>query len=203
MNMLEYMELPAGKRQILASFALAASALLACTLVTSDARANSRMPHTLDAKVTGNSVKICEHRICGGGTSRHEILRRNVATGEVLIIPLHCEDSGCILDECVPPGEYRYGESVAWYGQCYPIDAATVTSPLPEGCVPKLGPERPEKSNTIGPWGDDPEPNSCGGYGCFRCAVPGRSEPLADVSGAGAAAFLLGILLLGRRRKRR
>jgi hypothetical protein len=74
----------AGKRQVAACFALAASAL-----VTSDARANSAMPHTIDTSVEGNSVCVCEHRMCdpGGLEKQLQILRHGfVLAGEALAL---------------------------------------------------------------------------------------------------------------------
>jgi len=44
-------------------------------------------------------------RDCGSSVA---MLRQNVADGSVVVIGNNC-DSRCYVDECVPPGTYRYG----------------------------------------------------------------------------------------------
>jgi hypothetical protein len=196
----------ASKRVLTARSLPFFAALVVPGLFASNARANSAMPHTIDTTVDGNSVKVCEYKICADPADfprQHRILRHDVATGEVVVVPLHCAD-GCVVDECVPPGDYHYGEVFPWYGDCHPIAAAKVTAPLAATCAPTLGPERPTKSAEEAPWGDDPEPRSCGGgYGCLRCAAPGLSDADSHLPGAGAITLLMSLLLLARRPRRR
>ncbi len=69
--------------------------------------ANCAMGPTYDINVRDNTVMICAY---GEGMCPYTsaLLRQNVKTGETVELHAFCAEI-CYLDECVPPGTYRYG----------------------------------------------------------------------------------------------
>ena len=125
----------------------------------SSARANCAAPTTYSLAVKGNTVTVSlwnfRGRTCPdpGG-----MLREDVSTGEVLKLADFCAaDAGRYVDECVPPGTYRYGLATPYV--CEPAscgtsyyETATVSSTL-GGCVRSDGNLGPTAASGV-PWGD-------------------------------------------------
>jgi len=147
---------------------------LACTvfLLCAPALAVASQPSAgYHARAKGNSVTICPQLLNDRACPQPEgMLRHNTETGEVVRLAEHCtrrrvsapgqvndaHRGACYLDECVPPGRYRYGyarplECVGGMTQYY--TAVTVTRPLPEGCRRASAPPTPR---THVPWGASP-----------------------------------------------
>jgi hypothetical protein len=167
-------------------------------------------------RVDGNTVTVCADNVsptgCGHsfGSPPPVMLRQDTKTGAVVELPrdLYGEIDTqlcpgnfqsccleCFVDECVPPGTYRYGEAPAlphcgeYYGE------VTVTSPLPAGCTPK---NPPEATSVEPPWinvaGNDRE---CPSDGC-DCAL---GSPARAVLGVQVGLFIIGLALYLRRRR--
>jgi hypothetical protein len=125
-----------------------------------------------------NTVGVCVYgettRRCPGGG---DLLREEPSTGAVVRLPDVCTSGSCYVDECVPPGDYRYGyaeplacESAS--GTDY-FGTAEVTTPL-DTCERR--PDNPGPADYAGtvPWNDDPircEP-SYGRDGCSCSSSP-------------------------------
>ena len=111
-----------------------------------------------------NTITVCPSnsagRACpdGGG-----MLRESEATGDVVRLNDDCapHDTGigiveCYVDECVPPGVYRYGFAVPYDCSVYSCwtnyyDTMSVTSPV-EGCSRLEGTTPPEPYGAPPPW---------------------------------------------------
>ena len=173
------------------------------------ARADMAPPPSPDyeIKVDGTTVKIylikggTYEMPCTGGTpGEYAVVRENVSTKEVYLLPLYCEtDSGSteyIADYCVPPGKYRYG-------MLKPLDCPTdlyadveVTETKTCSNDPRKLP--PKKSTSPAPWDGKDKSN--------YCSYP-DDDTGCSVAGSAAQVGLGGLLLLlvglSRRRRRR
>lgn len=120
--------------------------LVAVVLSAPSARANCARPVSYDARVTGNTVEIepvnFENRACPDPSG---MLREDVASGAIVRIAEQCSEKAYI-DECVPPGKYRYGFGRAYV--CAPSACSTdyfteveVTAPLAKTCLSRAKPE--------------------------------------------------------------
>lgn len=157
---------------------LAAAALVLAGLLPAAARANCAAPTGYAAAVTGNTVTVELKNFTGracpdpGG-----LLRQDADGGQVVTLAQYCSDAGAYLDECVPPGTYRYGLASPY--ACQPsscstsyYQAVTVTAPL-GSCSRGAGDPGPTAGGTA-PWGvsdvvcisgGDAGPGSGGGGG--------------------------------------
>jgi hypothetical protein len=127
------------------------------------------------------------------------MLRQSVGTGEVVRLPQNCTNrrtdpaahrGACYIDECVPPGTYRYG-----YGR--PLECAgsstyyfaqvTVARELPKDCQRSGGAVATVKR---APWGTSPYVcvGGCGGELLHR---PGLTWGLILLLIAGASFVVL------------
>jgi hypothetical protein len=201
---------------ILGSFAAGLALLLVPTAARADCANGadySAQVSASDAGTGGNSVTVClmytkATYTCGqsGG-----IVRQNEQTGELDQLADFCVASSygggpCYLDECVPPGTYRYGLATAFdcsqagCGTVGLFTEATVTTPLPADCERSMGNSAPVETSTPAPWGSGEDPTSeknCGGCGC-------TSTTDSAVLSVDAAAIVLGVgIWFGSRRRAR
>jgi hypothetical protein len=141
-------------------FLAAALCALPCAAVASQPSAGYH------ARVKGNSVTICPQLLNDRACPQAEgMLRQSVETGEVVRLAQQCtrqrvgsaaHHGACYLDECVPPGRYRYGyarplECVG--GMTLYYTEVTVTRHVPEFCRRTSTPPTPR---THVPWGPSP-----------------------------------------------
>jgi hypothetical protein len=144
------------------------------------------------------------------------MLRQNAETNEVVEIPAPgvasyrdpdlCPEDGrdccrvpCYVDECVPPGTYRYGmaPTLGYCGRYYGV--VTVLTPLPSDCASS---SQAVPTSTIPPWvgvseDDRACPSSSSDEGCSVGTAP------RAVLGVQLAFFLVGLTLCLRRRRLR
>lgn len=128
------------------------------------------------AKVTENKVVVCigsfpREAELASCPNRKDLFRQHVASGEVVVLSSPtCEKhethgTYCYVDECVPPGTYRYGLGIQF--PCpvdiprrnYVIDyyvEVQVTQILPLQCMRSKGSLPPEKTHFPTPWKDNP-----------------------------------------------
>jgi hypothetical protein len=170
------------------------------------ARANCAAPVDYGAAVAGSTVTIA----ASDGTCPRSggMLRENPSTGEIVELADFCgeaDGSGNkpYVDECVPPGSYRYGFGTPYAcssSACgtYYFTEATVTDTLATSCARSAGNSAPTSVAEV-PWGDDSE--ICGYGGSSGCSIglPGGAMP---VLGANLAALLVGLALMRRRAMR-
>lgn len=204
--------------KILAALFSAASVVAAAA----PARANCSRPVGYDATVTGNTVLVepvgFNPRACPDADG---MLRQSVETGDIVELADYCQpgvEVAAYVDECVPPGKYRYGfakpytcVSSACSTSYYVV--ATVTDALASDCMRSAGNAAPA-SVASAPWGDSA--TICN-YQEHPCEVPG-GDPGCDtgekssgcsvaltpgtgsVIGANLAALLAGLVWMRRRR---
>ncbi len=189
-----------------------AAAVLASTLllVPGRAHANCAQPVSYSAVVTGSTVHVTPQDFEGRGCPDADgMLRQDVATGATVRLADFCDPgsvpSPAYVDECVPPGQYRYGYARPY--ACAPHACVTdrfletaVTAPLPAGCQRSAGNPGPTTVAPVG-WND---------ANAVICRYHGSSpswgcSPLPAGSGAvlGADLALLGGALVWTRRRRR
>lgn len=126
--------------------------LVAITLAAPSVRANCARPVSYDARVAGNTVEIEPVNFEGRGCpDASGMLRKDVATGAIVRLFDQCAEKSYV-DECVPPGRYRYGFGAPYV--CAPSACSTdyfteveVTAPLPPTCVSRA------KAEPAVPWG--------------------------------------------------
>jgi len=199
---------------------LIAAASAACLVgATRPAAANCAAGDDYQTMMEGSSVRVCpdpkssanDNRLCPDplGTG---MLRQNVDTGEVHLLSEFCSDEplyeggparGCYLDECVPPGTYRYGFATPWEdpfcGGCPPsqyFGEITVDSPLAAECALSEDNAGAEPYSGTLPWGDDGDICNDSGFGCSIGA-----RPREIVLGFQALVALLGFGFMVRRRR--
>lgn len=138
--------------------------------------------------VKGNTVKVgplstSSSRRCGGG---FELLRQNVADNTVVSIGAACDaSSGQFIDECVSPGQYRYGYaepyscSVANCGSVRLYTLVTVSDALAVSCTRSVT-SPPAATQSAVPWQPgDPATTSfktCGSNGGCGVATGARQS---------------------------
>jgi uncharacterized protein (TIGR03382 family) len=177
-------------------------ALFPCCLAAAPGVAfgNSAAPLTYDVEVSGATVTVCADPYAmtppGRPCPDEGLLRRHVATGEVVVITT-CADDGCFVDECVPPGEYQYGLAEPFAcsehssGTFYYVTAST-TEPV-GSCARTQGP--PAAFNGALPWsGGD---TICGDRGPDGGGCSSTGGTLAF----DAALLVAGAILWARRRR--
>jgi hypothetical protein len=107
------------------------------------------------ATVTDDSVKIClSYSGCGS-----PMLREDSNGGLVeLTGSLNGKNSNCYVDDCVPPGTYRYGceapLSCACSSPLY-FESATVTESVDAACTRRAGNGPPAPLSRAAPWPTD------------------------------------------------
>jgi uncharacterized protein (TIGR03382 family) len=203
-----------------------ATGLATWAILAPPARANCGVPVTYSTRFQQGSVFIYPTAWGSEGCSDASVLRENVATGEVVRLAGFCtecegnimyapEGATCHLDECVPPGTYRYGYEHPF--GCEPSACGTyyysevIVDASAVGCSHREGNAPPQHYASGGRWTDDPLICSYG-FGSPD-AGPGPAE---NDKGSGCAtapdvpatvfAFQLLLLALGlllRRRRRR
>jgi hypothetical protein len=159
----------------------------------------------------GNTVTVCLEgtaRTCGGAVP---MLRQDEATGTVVELGDACENN-CYVDECVPPGKYRYGFatpfdcSEAGCGTGEMFAEAEISSAI-AGCTPTSGNPGPTPTPTAAPWGtgsDISTTNHCDGHGCTTAPGERRGvfsfDMLANALSYGAGGVVLSLVarVLGR-----
>lgn len=182
------------------------------------ARADCALPESYSTEAVGSTVFVC---LQGRGTETGPLLRQPAGGGSVVRVASSCilpspdggaesaalaaaldDDAGtlfladgcCFVDDCVPPGSYRYGlatpiacpngcgnQAEYWF-------AATVTSP-DAGCASQA-----TAYSEGAPWPSSGEQTrACGGCGC---------STTGSVLGFDAGMALLAAALLRLRRRR-
>jgi hypothetical protein len=146
----------------------------------------------------GNTVTILidsSTRRCGGPVP---LLRQDVATGDVVVLSSYCV-SGTYVDECVPPGTYRYGFATPYdcseqgCSSVYYWTSARVSGEV-AGCQRSAGDQAPTEYPQGAPWPNNDSPQkSCGG-GC-ACSTERREVYGFD------AAWIVGALAIAWRRR--
>jgi len=186
---------------------LAAAALLAL-LVPGAARANCALANVYFVEAVGTTVELQAYseRGCGAG---EVLLRQAVPGGETVKVADFCgpaSGEGWVglpyLDECVPPGTYRYGFERPFecsQGACGNERwAEVVVTADAAGCARSLGNPGPTPAEPVG-WGRW----GVGEQVCWRedegfgCTTAGASGAVLVLD---AAALALGWALLRRRR---
>ncbi|HET6582280.1 MAG TPA: hypothetical protein VFG69_02510 [Nannocystaceae bacterium] len=173
----------------------------ALALPIGDAAANAARPITYDTKVDGTTVRVCPVNFDSRGCpDPGGMLRENEESGEVVRLAETCED-GCYVDECVPPGTYRYGFARPYEcgrSSAYTSYYVTVQVPEAEGTCSRAA-DRPAPSahDARTPWRRDPEICHyrllCGA--CAMAPSPGQAV-------LGALGLVIGLALLRRRSSR-
>jgi hypothetical protein len=90
-----------------------AIAVATCLVLTGQARADCSTGGEYVVHVKGTTVEVLPESsqpMCGGSVP---MLRQDVVSGEVVQLAGSCVD-GEYVDECVPPGIYRYGFATAF-----------------------------------------------------------------------------------------
>lgn len=142
------------------SLPLGALCVFGIVLTCDKAHADCATSGEYQAAVTANTVTvgpldIHSARRCGTGI---ELLRQNLADGAVVTVGNLCDDRGQHIDECVPPGNYRYGYAVpfdcseAGCGYVTLYLGVTVVSELASTCARTAGGAEPTPTETTVPW---------------------------------------------------
>ena len=207
---------------------LSALTLVSVLLVPEVARADCAIGAGYQSSVSGNTVTVClvdQTEITSCSTT-NPILRQNVQTGEVDQLAGYCldgdaglpDDGGvapgqpCFVDECVPPGEYRYGLQLpydctqAGCGSVSLFTDAEMTTELPDSCTRAAGNSAPAEVTQTPVWvsaggdGGVLPALACGDGGCSVASETSRSVLSAD-----ALAAIIGglVVLVGLRRRAR
>jgi hypothetical protein len=209
--------------------AMAATAISLAWIGTASADCDSGPQYTLE--VQDGSVAIClDGSWVGGCPDAGLMLRENVTTGEVVALYTLCEPSlsgtPCYVDECAPGGSYRYGLEVpfeCYEASCWPTPFyGEITVPSdPQNCTMSEDNPGPSAYDKPSPWANsengyvcDPEPYDSGpppdngsddgglsssGGSSSGCSIASTGSRM--VLSVNAIAFLLGLLLLARRRR--
>jgi hypothetical protein len=123
---------------------LAAGTILGWLFCVHVARANCARPVGYSATTLDAGVVVAPENFDGRGCPDAELLRQNVATGEIVRIDTCAEtDAGTsargFMDQCVGPGTYRYGFAKPY--ACVSTACSTdyfeevvVTTPVTPGC---------------------------------------------------------------------
>jgi len=197
---------------------LAAAVGLGILFFANAASANCAEPTSYEIAVEGNTVTVCPRNFQGRGCPDPDgMLREALAGGAVVKLDDRCsdpagagadDDPACYVDECVPPGEYRYGFALPYScesASCgtYYFTPVTVTAAV-GNCQPSDG-GAPQSAAGV-PWsGDDDEICGYGGDDDGEgggCAAGGAPPPIV-VFGAQGLALLAGLALILARRARR
>jgi hypothetical protein len=181
----------------LAPFAVLALALVALPRTV---RADSCAEPTVNATANGSTVTICS----GGCDGKRVLLREDEALGAIVQLT-GCDSNACFLDECVPPGTYRYGLETPFpcnscAGAVILFVEQTVTGTADPSCMP-TGPAATPYSGKP-PWGSGAsitQVQSCPGHGA--CAASSRER--GSVFAVQALAVAVGIAMRLRARRRR
>ena len=144
-------------------------------------------PYGYKTEVKDNQITVCTTRaMTNDCPKRKDLLRQNVQTGEVVLLPRFCIEPSdaangkqCYLDECVPKGTYRYGfaEPLA----CTSVGTnffvvVTVETEL-NNCKRQFGNSGPTTTSQKVPWKEDIV--VCrGSSGCGCQSVPSQSSKL-------------------------
>jgi hypothetical protein len=172
---------------------------LAVSSAASRASADCSSGAAYAATVKGNTVQIVleeTSRKCGGPIP---MLRQDTQTGEVVKLADDC-DNGAYVDECVPPGVYRYGFAKAYDCSeqgCSGVEyyvGVTMSSAV-DGCMRGAGHSAPTAYSDPVPWGSNTSPLLSCPSGC-GCSTPGRG-----ILGFDGALAGLSVIALWRRRR--
>jgi hypothetical protein len=177
--------------------------VLFTAVLPSRAWADCAAPVTYGVTPTGATVQVCPHPYAGPDRPPCDsggLLRVDSAGRAALLTT--CDAEHCFVDECVPPGRYRYGLKNPY--ACSPHSCGTyyfVTADLTAsaaGCQRAL----PAPTAYTGPlpWGSSNLVCDHQGPGpLFGCGSTGAGPVL----GVNALAFLAGLLLWRSRRSAR
>jgi hypothetical protein len=187
--------------RLLMSLLAGAALVLCCAPVL----ANVAAPFSYEVHVDGNTARICMEfgaQLCRPD-QKSPLVRKDLASGQMMVIPQHCDEHHCFVDECVPPGTYQWG--LADPGQCVGTSSVAyegegkVAQALAAACAPKVGPERPRPFAGTLPW--NASNVACRGGYCSACNV-GDRDGVGMVLGVNGAALAAALLLFARRDRR-
>jgi hypothetical protein len=164
-------------------------------------------------EMQGHSVVVCTDESfsidAGACPDGDVMLREDLETGKVVALNSLCTlsqwDGLCFVDECVPRGTYRYGLEIPYEccdGCCgwTPFYGEFTVSADPGDCSPSEGNPGPSAYAKSTPWADSNDGLVCGpSDSIFDCSVAAVGSRM--VLSVNAIAFLLGLLLLVRRRR--
>jgi hypothetical protein len=166
---------------------------LSCSLARSAGADPAPLSYVMT--VDGSSVEVCIAPI-DYGTCGSPMLRED-ADGAVVSVTgtVNLGNSGtCYIDECVPPGTYRYGCQVPIQCGSPPFwTSATVTEPLDGGCTWPDGSAPPTPVTGGPPWPGNAFP--CASSGGCGCSAAG------SVFGFDGSVLALSLAFLWRRRR--
>jgi hypothetical protein len=194
-------------------FSLASVLLLAPLVLPRAARADSvaETDTTYLVQAEGSTVTVSlsdsySDFPCGGSTP---LLRQDEATGAAVELT-SCDGGGDYVDECVPPGTYRYGlatppqckagiADIAFFGE------VTVSSVLSPSCVRTSGHMPPVAYSGALPWGDAAgDAGVTTGITCpASCACRAASTFDKGVLSLQMFAVATGLAMMRRRTRRR
>ena len=178
-------------------------------LVAADVRADCASGPAYGLDSNGSTVSITldtsGERTCPdpGG-----MIRQDEATGAVVVLAPFCSGASTYVDECVPPGTYRYGLLTPYTctgscpGSAY-FGEVTVTAPLDANCARSTGDDGPTATTDAPPWGVGAEPAKfcpSKGGGCF---CDSTTASVVSLNGVALAAGAVAIALGARRRRKR
>jgi hypothetical protein len=124
-------------------------------------------------------LPIATSRNCGGSIP---MLRQDVASGAIVQLFGYCAQ-GAYVDECVPPGTYRYGFAVPYdcseqgCGAVYYWGTATATASISTGCSLSAGNAAPTPYPGPAPWPADGSNYKNCSSGCTFSVL--RSGPMS------------------------
>lgn len=152
-------------------------------------------PESYAVTVDGGSVEVCigppDYILCPSPLLRQD------PDGAVVSVSGTVSNGNlgpCYIDECVPPGTYRYGcETPIGCSSRY-WESATVTESLDGGCARSTGDSPPTPVSGPPPWPADAQYGSCPQVG--GCSAAGSVFEFI-----GGPVFLLSLALLWRRRR--
>jgi hypothetical protein len=169
---------------------------------------------TYDIDMQGHSVVVCINQIfemdAGACPDGYVMLREDTKTGKVVTFGSLCTQTewgdACFWDECAPRGTYRYGFETPFEceeASCWPTPfygEFTVSSD-PGDCSFSEGNPGPVAYVKPTPWADSGDGLVCGASDEDAGACSVASTGSRTVLSVNAIAFLLGLLLLARRKR--
>lgn len=171
--------------------------LLPGVLLAARALADAPAPADYWIHQASGNVEICPSmRSCPDDG----LLRRDVDTGEIVLVTTCTIDGACFLDECVPAGTYQYGLATPYacvVSGAYWYRTATVEG-APPACTRTF--PAPEPAGSV-PWSEGEQicPPTYGNHSGMSCGCA-SGEKVLGMQGLAVAA---GLALAARRRASR
>lgn len=153
------------------------------------ASANCAAPYRYKTTVSGNTVEICPQNFSQRKCPDPGGLLREDAAGTLQRAADFCRGE-CYVDECVPPGDYRYGFATPFTccESCCGTDyfgEAKVTTSLPASCARSAGNPGPTAAAAPAPWAG--KQNTFCNYRGGAGNSSGAPAPVAPTDAGGCA----------------